>query len=156
MPEQETPTVERPLSPAGIVLRLAATVFVLVGILYGTLYGTDDDFPFAPFRMFANSDNVNKPVKSARLEAVTEEGDLIVVRGAHVGMRRAEFEGQIRRFRADRELMGALAKAYARRNPDRPELVQINVVVRHYELDRGRPTKRFPDDIEVSWYRSES
>lgn len=148
----DQPSVVR-LAPASKAWRIVITVLVLSITMYGTLWGTDSDFPFAPFRMFANADPVNKPVKSTRLEGITENGDRIVVRGADVGMRRAEFEGQLPRFRKDRDLMAALARAYERRNPNRPDLVQIDVVVREFELKEGKPTKEYHDRVVLTWKR---
>lgn len=142
-----------PLSRAGMGIRLAVTTVVLALTLAGTLWGSNADFPFAPFRMFADAESLNKPVKSTRVEAVTSEGERIRVGGGSVGMRRAEFEGQVRRFRQDRSLMRYIAQAYHARNPRAPQLVQIDIIVRHFELINGKATKKYHDTIELSWHR---
>src|SRR3954470_9890907 len=47
------PSVVVPVSPRGRAARLAASAVVLAVLLGGTLWGTDADFPFGPFRMYS-------------------------------------------------------------------------------------------------------
>ena len=62
--------------------------------------------------------------------------------GGQVGLRRAEFEGQIDRLREHPELLGLIADAFADANPDAPELVTVQMVHRKFELADGEADGR--------------
>jgi len=147
--EKDEPREERTLGPIGRGARLAVTVVGLLLLLAGTLVGQDDDFPFSPFRMYSTTDRLDAPVRSLRVEAVTVEGERIVLRDSDTGLRRAEFEGQQRRFEADPSLLDAAAVAYHTRNPDRPRLAEVDLVVRLIQLHDGRPTGEYQDTVTV-------
>jgi hypothetical protein len=113
--------------------------------------GQDDAFPFGPFRMYSTTNDISAPVASTRLEAIDTAGARFRVADGMTGMRRAEIEGQMARFRAKPALLGALAEAYDARRPDRPPLARIEIVVRHFELDAGKPTGRYTDTVDTAW-----
>lgn len=122
-------------------MRAAVVVVVLALLVAGSFWGLADHFPFTPFTQFAGSVRGNAEVASPRIEAVTADGDDVTLGFRAFGLRRAEFEGQIRRprFRDDpAELLELLSRAYARLGPDRPELVEIRVVYRVHRLSGGR------------------
>jgi hypothetical protein len=68
-----------------------------------------------------------------------------------VGLRRAEFEGQLPRIEAHPELLGLLADSYAEKNPDAEDLVEVQVVQRHFELSGGQQTGAFDDRVIVEF-----
>jgi hypothetical protein len=144
------PEVQR-LSRRGRAVLAAVTAVCGALVVAGTLVGQDDAFPFGPFRMYSTTDDVSAPVASTRLEATDTTGARFRVSDGMTGMRRAEIEGQLGRFRAEPALLGALAEAYDDRNPSRPPLARIEVVVRHFELDAGKPTGRYTDTVDVAW-----
>jgi hypothetical protein len=119
-------------------------------LLAGTLIGQDDDFPFGPFRMYATTDKIDAPVRSTRLEAVTVDGRQLVLGDSDTGLRRAEIEGQLPRFRRQPSLLDAIGAAYARRHPDGPKLARIDIVIRQLALRDGRPTGASHDTVDVS------
>ena len=137
------------LSPAGRLGRLIATVVVLALILAGTLWGDDDEFPFGPFRMYSTRADPNAPVVSTRTVGVTATGDEVRLSGGEVGLRRAEFEGQLPRITEHPELLGPLADAYAEAHPSAPEFVAVQVVQRRYELVDGRQSGEHEDRVVV-------
>jgi len=137
------------LSPAGRAGRLAAALVVLALILAGTVWGDDDAFPFGPFRMYSTRADPNQPVISTRVVGLTATGEEIRLSGGQVGLRRAEFEGQIPRVEAHPELLGLLADSYAERNPSAPELVEVQVIQRRFELSEGQQTGEFSDEVVV-------
>lgn len=120
-------------------------------LLAGTLTGTDDDFPFGPFRMFATTDRLDAPVADTRVEAVDTAGRPVIVTERNTGIRRAEIEGQLDRLRTDPALLAVVAHAYARHNPQQPPLGRIDVIIRWHELRDGRPTGGYHDETLVSW-----
>jgi hypothetical protein len=139
------------LNQLGRAARAAVTVIGAGLLLAGTLVGQDDVFPFGPFRMYSTTDELHAPVASTRLEAVDAEGTRFRLSDGMTGMRRAEIEGQMGRFRADPALLGSLAEAYAARNAGRPPLARVEIVVRHFTLAGGKPTGAYTDTLDTAW-----
>jgi hypothetical protein len=137
------------LSPGGRRARLTATLAVLALLLAGTLWGTDASFPFGPFKMYSTRADVDSPVVSTRVVGLTGAGEEVRLSGGEVGLRRAEFEGQLPRLVDDPALLVTLAETYARRHPGGPALVEVQVVQRHFELADGRPTGAWTDRVLV-------
>ncbi len=138
------------LSRAGRLSRLTATVAVLVALLAGTLWGTDADFPFGPFKMYSTRADPDAPVVSTRVVGVTAAGEEVRLSGGQVGLRRAEFEGQLPRLQAEPELLGLLAGSYTEQHPGGPELVEVQVVQRRFELRDGARTGAYEDTVLVA------
>ena len=141
------------LTAAGRRIRFAATAVVVALLLTGTLVGQDDAFPFGPFRMYATRDDPDGVVVSTRVEAVDARGRVLVVPDRATGMRRAEIEGQVARFRREPGLLGALSRAHDRLHPDEPSYVEVRVVQRRYRLRSSRPTGEQTERVVVRWRR---
>ncbi|MCW2571060.1 MAG: hypothetical protein JWO88_1118 [Frankiales bacterium] len=141
------------LTAAGRRWRLAITVVVLALLLAGTLVGQDDAFPFGPFRMYATRDAPNGLVLSTRVEAVDATGRVLVVPDSATGLRRAEIEGQVARFRADPALLGEISRAHSRLHPSQPAYDEVRVVERRYRLEDSRPTGEQTDQVVAQWHR---
>lgn len=144
------PEVDR-LTPAARRRRLASVAVVLALLLAGTVWGDDDAFPFGPFRMYSTRNDPNTPVISTRAVGITAAGEEVRLSGGQVGLRRAEFEGQIQRLREEPELLGLLADAFAEANPSAPELVAVQMVHRKFELSDGQPTGGYTDTVVVEF-----
>jgi hypothetical protein len=138
-----------PLSRTARGARLAATAVVLALLLGGTVWGDDSEFPFGPFRMYSTRADPGQPVISTRVVGLTAAGEEIRLSGGEVGLRRAEFEGQVDRMREDPSLLVSLAEVYAERHPDAEELVEVQVIHRRFELEDGRRTGEFTDAVIV-------
>lgn len=149
-PPATEPEVLR-LTPSGRRRRLSAVLIVLAVLLTGTVWGDDDAFPFGPFRMYSTRNDPNAPVISTRAVGVTAAGEEIKLSGGQVGLRRAEFEGQLQRLREHPELLGLLADAFADDNPEAPELVAVQMVHRKFELSDGQPTGGYTDTVVVEY-----
>jgi hypothetical protein len=139
------------LTPRGRAVRLAATVLGLALLLAGTGWGADDDFPFGPFRMYSTSDPADAPAPDTRVEGVDRTGALVDLGQDATGIRRAEIEGQQSRYAADPDRLRQVAEAYAERHPGAPELVEVRIVIRWYDIQGGRPTGRWTDRTVVRW-----
>jgi hypothetical protein len=139
------------LAPVARVVRLAAAAVVLLVVLAGTVWGDDDAFPFGPFRMYSTRADPDAPVVSTRVVGLTAAGEEIRLSGGQVGLRRAEFEGQLPRIEAHPELLGLLADAFAADNPDAPALVEVQVVQRRFELSSGQQTGAVDDHVIVEF-----
>lgn len=141
------------LTEAGRRTRLAATALVVALTLTGTFFGQDDDFPFGPFRMYSTRDAPDGTVVSTRVEAVSPDGRVLVVDERSTGLKRAEVEGQVGRFRADPTLLRHLAQAQRRLRPDEPPYAEVRVVERRYVLRDSRPTGEQVERVVASWRR---
>lgn len=121
--------------------------------MVGSVYGEDDWFPLAPFRMFSTTDDPNLPVNIARVDAVDATGARFSLDEGNSGVRRAEVEGQMASLMADPALVAALAQAYTDHNPGAPELVQVDVIVEHHMLSGGSVTGQIVDEVVATWHR---
>lgn len=139
------------LSHRGRRARIVATVVGVALLLAGTLVGTDDDFPFGPFRMFATTNSWDEPIRTARAEIITTDGGTIELTEHNSGVRRAELEGQLDRFRAEPSRLAPLAAAYRARNPDADRPASVTVLVRNHEIGRTGPTGHYTDEVVATW-----
>lgn len=149
LPVVATTQAETTLGPVGRWTRIGAALLGLLLLIAGTLFGQDDDFPAAPFRMYSTTDDLDAPVRSLRVEGVTVDGERLVLKDSDTGLRRAEIEGQQERIKADPALLDAVAEAYHARNPSEPRLREVDVVVRLIQLRDGRPTGVWQDTTTV-------
>ena len=131
--------------------RVRVSLLALAGtlLLLGTFVGQDDAFPFGPFRMYATADAPGGSVLSTRLEAVTVTGAVVRVGEGDIGMRRAEYEGQL----ADLSpaALGDLARVHARRRPHSPAWRTLRLVRDAYALHDGRPTGTVTSTVLLTW-----
>ncbi|RZU73110.1 hypothetical protein EV384_1507 [Micromonospora kangleipakensis] len=139
------------LTTRGRAVRLGVTALGLALLLVGTVRGTDDDFPFGPFRMYSTSDPPDAPAPDTRVEGVDRTGAVVELGQDATGIRRAEIEGQQGRYAADPALLRQVADAYAERHPAAPALVEVRIVIRWYGIWDGRPTGRWTDETAVRW-----
>lgn len=139
------------LTTRGRAIRLGATVLGLALLLAGTVRGTDDDFPFGPFRMYSTSDPPDAPAPDTRVEGVDRTGTVVPLGQDATGIRRAEIEGQQSRYVADPGRLRQVAEAYAERHPHAPALVEVRIVIRWYDIQGARPTGRWTDRTIVTW-----
>jgi hypothetical protein len=133
--------------------RLLAAAVVFSLLFVGTIRGQDDDFPFGPFRMYATRQSLDGTTTWYGIDGVTDDGRVTFLPGATYGMRRAELEGQVRRFVAEPRLLGELATAYARRRPGSAPLVEIYLVKHEQRLSGGRPVGERHDEVVATWQR---
>jgi hypothetical protein len=139
------------LTDSGRRTRLAVTLAAAALLLGGTLWGSDDLFPFGPFRMYAGVNPPNEPAPDPRVEGVTADGAVIPLDEAHTGLRRAEVEGWQDSFVADPSSLRRVLAAYDSRHPDGPKLVDLRYVNRMHEIHQGRPTGHYQDVVLADW-----
>ncbi|MFC3504204.1 hypothetical protein ACFOOK_25000 [Micromonospora krabiensis] len=139
------------LTSHGRAARLGATALGLALLLAGTVVGTDDHFPFGPFRMYSTSNPPNAPAPDTRVEGVDVTGAVVSLDQNATGIRRAEIEGQQSRYVADPPRLAEVADAYAERHPDAPDLTEVRIVIRWHGIQGGRPTGRYTDETVVRW-----
>lgn len=123
-------------------MRVAGLLVAGALLLLGTVRGSDDHFPFGPFLMYAGAGPTDGTVAGLRLVAVTADGERVQVPEDVSGMRRAELEGQVARYVADPVLLRPVAEAQARRRPDEPAYVRVDVVEQRHEVRDRRVVGR--------------
>jgi hypothetical protein len=142
------------LTTRGRAIRVLVTLLGGVLLLAGTLWGSDDHFPFGPFRMYARANPPNDPAPDTRVEGVDATGAVVALTHGNTGIRRAEIEGQQERYATDPALLREVADAYANRNPAAPELVEVRIVIRWYGIRDSRPTGSYSEETAVRWRAS--
>ncbi len=139
------------LSVRGRRIRIGVTLAIAGLLLYGTLWGQDDLFPFGPFRMYATTDKLNAPVFDTRFELVDTTGTTVELTEVNTGIRRAEIEGQLTRIEQDPSLLRVIDEAYVSLNPHAPAPVEIQVIVRWHQLKNGLDTGVYTDQTVATW-----
>jgi hypothetical protein len=141
------------LTAKGRAIRVAVTLVIVAIALAGSIWGTDDDFPLGPQLQFANADPPNEPVVVLRVEGVDSGGKRFELGEKQTGIRRAEIEDQVNRFKSDPPLLRSVGDAYKRRNPRAEELVEIDLIARSHELHNGSATGDYSDETLAVWRR---
>jgi len=131
-------------------VRVAGLLLGAALLLLGTFRGSDDDFPFGPFLMYAGAGPTDGTVAGARLWATTTAGEQVQVPEDVSGLRRAELEGQLARFVADPGLLQQVSAAHERSRPGEPGYVRVDVVERRYEV-RDRRVVSHADVVLATW-----
>jgi hypothetical protein len=132
-------------------VRTAAFLLGLGLLLAGTVAGDDDHFPFGPFRMYSTADDPDGRVLSTYLQALDADGRVVERVGEqHVGLRRAEYEGQLARVVEQPEVLGELAGVFTRRHPERAPWVEVSVVQTAYRLVGGVPQDE-TSEVLATW-----
>lgn len=134
-------------------MRVSITMVVLALVTVTTFWGADDHFPFTPFRMYAFSAELDGVANDTSVDGINEEGERFALNQDLTGFRRAEVEGQMDRFREDPSLLRYIAEAYENSNPDKPEIVTVEIVVLSHHLENGEQTGEVTRTVEVSWTR---
>lgn len=131
-------------------------VLALVGLTtYTNLWGSDDHFPFAPFKMYSRTIDPDGVVRDTWAWAIDENGRDFRLSQAKTGIRRAEVEGQIRSFRRDPERLRILSDAYLDRHPGAPDVVQVQIRTREVQMRDGSPTGEERIVVRVEWNRDD-
>jgi hypothetical protein len=139
--------------------RMARTLAALVGLLLitaGTLFGSDDDFPVGPLRMYSVRDDPNSQVTQAVVLASTADGRSFDVTDTGGAPRRAELEGRYAEFEQDPSRFDAVAVQYVTadgeiRGHRGATAVEVRLVRRVYPLQDGRRQGTIRDELIARW-----
>ncbi|WP_432985332.1 hypothetical protein [Dactylosporangium sp. CA-233914] len=140
------------LTTRGRVARVVATLVVAALTLAGTFFADDTVFPFAPFRMFSTADNPDEPVLVLRTDGVDTTGRRFELNERNAGVRRAEIEAQIERFKADPALLRSVQESYTARNPGKPPLVEVDIVEVAHHLRHAQPTGEITEKVLARYH----
>jgi hypothetical protein len=140
----------RPLSRRGRAWRLGAVLGALALLVYGSVRGSDDLFPFGPMAQYSFRISPDGEVRALWVDADLADGShrrLDISDAGDLGVARAELEGQLDLIIADPQRLSELADAWARLHPDRPALTRIvvgqDVVHLHNGHESGRTSNVF-------------
>lgn len=124
---------------------------MVAALIATSLWGADDFFPFAPFKMYSRAADADGWVNSTSLVLVDAAGERFAIGDNDTGFRRAELEGQLPRFREDPSLLAHVAEAYERAHPDEPEIVAAEIQIARYELRDGARTGAETLETVATW-----
>lgn len=139
------------LTDRGRRIRVLVTLVAALLLVVGTLWGTDDDFPFGPFRMYSTAPDPNGDAKDTRVEGVDISGRTVGITEANSGIRRAEIEGQQSAYVSDPSRLSQVADAYAEHTPGATPLRSVRIVVRWHGVKHSRPTGTWTDQVIAEW-----
>ena len=128
MPPVEVPV--RPVTRAGLALRVGVAVLGIGLLLNGSLRGSDDAWPFGPLSQYAFSPPPDATIVITRVEGRLADGRRIdlPLRVGTAGISRAEIEARIPEIRADPSLLRSVADGWSVRNRREPPLVELYLV----------------------------
>jgi hypothetical protein len=99
-------------------------------LVNGTVRATDDVWPFGPMSQYAGSVPNDATITSIRISAQTTAGRTVDVPldigGA--GIARAEIEARTTQIEADPSLLQAVADGWARKHPDQPRYLKLELI----------------------------
>jgi hypothetical protein len=142
-----------PLMRGARARRLAAAGAVVGLLLYGSVKGGDDLFPFGPMTQYSFRIDPDGEIRALWVEADAADGrhiPLDLSSSADVGVARAEVEGQLDKILAKPSRLEELATAWRRLHPDRPALTRLTIGQDVIELRDGREAGR-RKDVFTSW-----
>ncbi|MBS1836813.1 MAG: hypothetical protein JST64_03855 [Actinobacteria bacterium] len=129
--------------------RSAVAVVLVVLTVVGATVLTDDDWPFAPFRMFSHPVKPTGRVTKVDFTGVTESGRELRLDASAFGLRRAEVEGQQSPSgRLTAEQMASLAAVWNKAHPSDP-LVELRLRRTGRMLVDGRPEASYTKVVQT-------
>jgi len=133
------------VSRGSLIARLTVAAAVFGLLLVGSFKGHDDAFPFGPFRMYATAFSNNGTVHSIRVDGIDDAGRPLTIDADLLGLRPAEFEGQLSRLESDPRLLDGLAQSYRNHQHSGSKLHELRLIEVSYQLRDGR---RVGDPVE--------
>ena len=127
--------------------RSAIALVAGVLVIAGTLFGSDDWFPFAPMRQYAYAVDPDGAVSTHFVEGIGVDGEPVRITYDDIDLRPAELEGILRPLETRSERLSEVLATFRSRRPDAAPTVGIRYVRRRVQLVDRRP--RPPELIEL-------
>ena len=141
-------------APSARRWRSIVAVALVAATAIGSLWGSDDGWPFAPFRMYATATRLDGTVSKAGFVGVTADGDEFLIPAGWLGLRPAEVEGQLLETRGlPQWKMADLAEAWNDSHPADRQLVRLELHLKGRRLEDGVPVER-SNRITAVWVAS--
>ncbi|GAA0959422.1 hypothetical protein GCM10009554_73060 [Kribbella koreensis] len=140
----------------GTVGKAVRVVVALAGIgllINGSVRASDDAWPFGPMSQYAGSVADDASITYTRITAQTDAGTTVDVplniEGA--GVARAEIEARTGEIVKDPSLLQAVADGWARKHPDKPKYVKLELIRDTTTLVKGRVVGDPTPEVLATW-----
>lgn len=130
----------RPVSRAGLLVRVVVATLGIVLLLHGSLAGSDKLWPFGPLSQYAFSPPPDATIVITRVEGRLADGRRVdlPLRVGTAGISRAEIEARIPAILVEPSLLRSVADGWSVRNRREPPLEQLWLVQDETVLVDGR------------------
>lgn len=139
--------------PAGKWVRVAVAVVGIGLLINGSVRASDDAWPFGPMSQYAMSVPDDAKIDYTRISAVTDAGTTVDVplniEGA--GVARAEIEARAGEIQKDPSLLQQVADGWARKHPDKPKYVELELIQDTTTLVGGRVSGPPAPRVLTTW-----
>jgi hypothetical protein len=141
------------LGTIGRTIRVAVALAGIVLLVHGSVRGTDDLWPFGPMSQYAMTVADDAAITYTRISAQTDAGSTVDVplniEGA--GVARAEIEARTGEIVADPSLLQAVADGWARKHPEKPKYVRLELIRDTTTLVGGQVDGPPTSEVLATW-----
>ena len=141
------------LGRVGKAVRVAVAVVGVALLVNGSVRMTDDVWPFGPMSQYAMTVPDDASITFTRIQAVTDAGTSVDVplniEGA--GVARAEIEARTGEIVKDPSLLQQVADGWARKHPDKPKYVKLELIRDTTQLVEGRVDGPPKAEVMATW-----
>jgi hypothetical protein len=141
------------LGRVGKVVRVAVAVAGIVLLVNGSVRMSDDMWPFGPMSQYAMTVPDDASITFTRIQAETDAGTSVDVplniEGA--GVARAEIEARTGEIVKDPSLLQQVADGWARKHPDKPKYVKLELIRDTTQLVEGRVDGPPKAEVMATW-----
>ena len=141
------------LGRAGKAARVLVAVAGIALLINGSVRATDDAWPFGPMSQYAMSVPDDASITYTRISARTDAGTTVDVplniEGA--GVARAEIEARTGEIVKDPSLLQQVADGWARKHPDKPKYVKLELIRDTTQLVDGRVEGPPTPEVLATW-----
>ncbi|GAB2660522.1 hypothetical protein [Kribbella swartbergensis] len=141
------------LGRVGKGLRVLVAVLGIGLLINGSVRATDDAWPFGPMSQYAMSVPDDAAITYTRISARTDAGTTVDVplniEGA--GVARAEIEARTGEIVKDPSLLQQVADGWAKKHPDQPKYVKLELIRDTTQLVDGRVEGPPASEVLATW-----
>jgi hypothetical protein len=141
------------LGRVGKGLRVLVAVVGIGLLINGSARATDDAWPFGPMSQYAMSVPHDASITYTRISAQTDAGTTVDVplniEGA--GVARAEIEARTGEIVKDPALLQQVADGWAKKHPDQPKYVKLELIRDTTQLVKGRVEGPPTSEVLATW-----
>ncbi|WP_410788100.1 hypothetical protein [Kribbella sp. C-35] len=152
MTQGQAPDVVR-VGRVGKGLRVLVAVAGIGLLINGSVRASDDAWPFGPMSQYAGSVPDDAKITFTRISAQTDAGTTVDVplniEGA--GVARAEIEARSGEIVNDPSLLQQVADGWARKHPDKPQYVKLELIRDTTQLVKGRVEGPPTPEVLATW-----
>ncbi|GAB2582073.1 hypothetical protein [Kribbella endophytica] len=141
------------LGRVGKTVRVVVAVVGIVLLVNGSVRMSDDMWPFGPMSQYAMTVPDDASITFTRIQAETDAGTSVDVplniEGA--GVARAEIEARTGEIVKDPSLLQQVADGWARKHPDKPKYVKLELIRDTTQLVEGRVDGPPKAEVMATW-----